>query len=80
MSQQVEQTWDEWAKTHYTAEGEKTGELRAERRVLRAMLEDRFGALPEALVQRIEATEDLQQLEACCRQVVRIQSLDELQL
>jgi hypothetical protein len=80
MSQQIELTWDEWAKTHYTAEGEKKGELRGARRDLRAVLEERFGALPEALVQGIEATEDLQRLQACIRQSVRIQSLAELQL
>jgi hypothetical protein len=79
LGQQFE-SWDEWAKKHYTAEGEKKGKLWAGRRDLRVVLEERFGVLPEAWVQRIEATEDVQRLQACIRQGVHIRSLDELQL
>jgi hypothetical protein len=83
LSQPFE-SWGEWAKRHYTAEGWekgwKKGALRACREDVRLVLEERFGPLPEELVQRIEATEDLQRLEACIRQSVHIQSLDELQL
>ncbi len=76
MSQAGDQTLLEWAESHYTTRGE----LRARREDLRALLEDRFGPLPGALVQQIEATEDLERLKACLRQVRHLKSLDELQL
>jgi hypothetical protein len=76
MQQTVGETWVEWAERHYLAEGE----LRAIREVLRAQLEERFGPLPEALAQRIEACTDLAKLKACARQLVRINSPDELLL
>jgi hypothetical protein len=62
------------------AEGERKGELRTARRLLRALLEDRFGAAPEALLQRIEASTDLERLQTAARQVYQIQKLDELPL
>ena len=62
------------------AEGEAKGALRASRKLLRGLLEERFGALPEAVSQRIEATTDLDRLEAAVLQVSRLQSLDDLQL
>jgi hypothetical protein len=80
MSRAVKQGWGEWAKTHYTAEGEARGQLRARRDDLRGLLEKRFGPLPEALRQRIEACEDLDRLQACLYQVLDINSLEELQL
>jgi hypothetical protein len=80
MSQAVKQTWAEWARTHYTAEGQALGELRADRKTLRRQLEQRFGPLPAALVERIEACNDLDRLEASLAQVLTIQSLDELPL
>jgi hypothetical protein len=80
MSRAGEQTWLEWAESHYTAQGEARGALRAIRQSLRLLLEERFGRLPKALVRRIEATEDLTRLQAAIRQGVHINSLDELQL
>ena len=62
------------------AKGEAKGALQASRKLLRRLLEDRFGALPEAVSQRIEATTDLDRLEAAVLQVSRLQSLDDLQL
>ena len=62
------------------ARGEARGALRASRKLLRGLLEDRFGALPEAVSQRIEATTDLDRLEAAVLQVSRLQSLADLQL
>ena len=41
--------------------------LQLSRTLLRDLLEDRFGALPEALTQQIEATTDLKQLCAAAR-------------
>ena len=80
MSQAVQQTWAEWAKTHYTAEGEVRGELRANRKTLRLLLERRFSPLPAALVERIEACDDLRRLEDSIARVLDIQSPDELPL
>jgi hypothetical protein len=37
--------------------------------MLRLLLEDRFGSLPEAVVARIEQTEELDRLRADTRQV-----------
>jgi hypothetical protein len=76
MSQAVKQTWAEWAKTHYTAEGE----LRAHRKDLRWLLERRFGPLPAALIVRIEACNDLSRLEASISQALDVQSPNELPL
>jgi hypothetical protein len=54
--------------------------LRQTRIALRAVLEERFGGLPEDLVQRLESATDLAALLACIRQAVHVRSLDELQL
>jgi hypothetical protein len=62
------------------AKGELRGELRASRTYLRDLLEARFGALPEALAQRIEATTDLERLRAAHRQASDISQLDALHL
>jgi hypothetical protein len=62
------------------AQGEALGLLRARREDLRALLEERFGPLSEALVERIEATGDLERLRGAMRQVMQIRSLDELDL
>ena len=84
MSQAVEQSWAEWAQEHYTAlgrsEGEMQGELRARRSDLRMLLEKRFGPLPESVRQRIEATDDLNQLEAALLQSLDIKTLNEFRL
>jgi hypothetical protein len=80
MSRAGEQTWLEWAESHYTAQGEARGALQTRRADLRLLLEERFGRLPKALVKRIEASEDLARLQAAIRQVLHIHSLDELQL
>jgi hypothetical protein len=44
------------------------------------LLEARFGALPEALTQRIEATTDPERLREAHRQASRLDQLDDLQL
>jgi hypothetical protein len=72
MSQTIGQTWEQ--------EMLARGELRAWRESLRTYLEGRFGTLPEEVVQRIQATEDLDRLRACMRQVAQLTSLDQLQL
>jgi hypothetical protein len=62
------------------AEGRAEGELQASRRLLQVLLEDAFGPLPEAVVQQIEATTDLQRLQAAVRQARRLQRLEDLKL
>jgi hypothetical protein len=54
--------------------------VRSLRDALRALLVERFGPVPEPLVQRIEASEDMERLKDCIRQVLRIKSADELGL
>jgi hypothetical protein len=61
-------------------EGEKKGQLRASRTSLRAVLEKRFGTLPETVLQRIEASTDLAGLQAALVQAVEMGRLEELQL
>jgi hypothetical protein len=56
------------------------GQLLDARTLLRLLLEDRFGALPESLVERINVTADLERLRNASRQVYRIGKLDELPL
>jgi putative YhgA-like transposase len=72
MSETIERTWPE----ELLAEGA----LRAGRAMLQALLEERFGALPESLVERIETSSDLERLQDAARQVLHIQSPAELEL
>lgn len=72
----MSQTIAEW----YVEEGEKKGQLRTLRNMLRILLEERFHTLPEALQQQIEATTDVAKLESSLRQVLRINGPEELQL
>lgn len=78
------QTWVDWAKEHYTAEGIALGEVRGALRVyredLRLVLEHRFGALPAGFIRRLEANENLAALRDAVRRTLDIHSLDELQL
>jgi hypothetical protein len=60
--------------------GEERGELRGCRKSLRRILEARFGPLPEEWVKRIEAVNDLPQLEAATDRALKIPNLDALQL
>ncbi len=76
MNETLRSPFLEWAEKHYGI----VGGLQTARDILRAILEDRFGALPAEIVQRIEATEDLARLKACSRQAPNLKSLDELQL
>ena len=62
------------------AKGEIKGALSTFRKVLRRLLEDRFGALPDAVSQRIDNATDLDRLEAAVVQAPRLDSLQQLQL
>jgi hypothetical protein len=72
MAQTIGITWEQ--------EVFARGELRATRADLRAFLEERFGQLPEVLVQRIENTDDLERLKSGIRQGAKINALDQLVL
>lgn len=60
--------------------GEARGHVREYRGNLRMLLEERFGPVPEALAQQIEALEDLERLRALFRRALQINSLSELRL
>jgi hypothetical protein len=72
MSEVAWKTWDEATL--------ERGELRGLRKALQEVLEEKFGPLPDALVQRIEAATDPDRLRTAIRQVLHIQSLGELPL
>jgi hypothetical protein len=53
---------------------------RALKATLRDLITDRFGGVPEALGQRIEAATDPLRLNACIRQVLRVGAVEELEI
>ena len=61
-------------------EWQAEAELRFGRQALRIVLQERFGALSEALLQRINAVDDVERLQEGLRQVAKIKSADELVL
>lgn len=61
-------------------EGMIKGQLRTARVILRNLLEDRFGAPPKTLLDRIETTDDLEKLNAAARQVYRVEKIEDLPL
>jgi hypothetical protein len=61
-------------------EGRLKGELTIARRLVRQLLADRFGAVPEEVVQRIESATDVDRLTAAALQVSRIATPEDLQL
>jgi hypothetical protein len=54
------------------------GELRTQRQVLVQVLRHRFGKIPATLVKRIEATEQLDRLQAWFAQALTAKKLDEV--
>jgi hypothetical protein len=59
-------------------EGREEARLLTVREMLRTVLENRFGGLPETLTQRIETITDLQQLKSWVAKAVQATSLDEI--
>jgi len=55
-------------------------ELQTTRKILRSLLEKRFGPLPQPWTQRIESTSDLNRLTDAIAEVGSIQTLDDLKL
>jgi Putative transposase, YhgA-like len=76
MSETIEQTWEQEA----LARGEARGLLRARREDLQLLLEDRFGPLPDEVLERIEDIDDLQHLRDAILQVRRVTALKDLDL
>jgi predicted transposase YdaD len=67
-------------KAEGRAEGKAEGRLDNARELLQGLLEEKFGALPEAVRQRIQAASDLARLNAAVRGVLHLGSLEQLQL
>ena len=61
-------------------EGRLKGQLELSRRLLRQLLADRFGGVPEIVVQRIESATDVDRLTAAALQVRLIATPEDLQL
>jgi predicted transposase YdaD len=87
MSEALEQTWEQWvaereqrAEARGEARGTAEGRLQARREDLRDLLQERFGALPDEVSQRIDACNDLDRLKAAIRGVLAMKSLEELTL
>jgi hypothetical protein len=65
---------------HLMEQGEARGMVREARRIVRLLLEVRFGPLPEAVLQRIEACNEVEKLEEAGLSSPQLQKLDDLQL
>jgi hypothetical protein len=76
MSEVIERTWEQ----EVFARGETYGEVRQCREDLRIVLEARFGPLPQALAQQLEATTDLDRLRAALKTAVQVEKLSDLKL
>jgi hypothetical protein len=72
------QTIAEHLKEQGRQEGLQQGEVRSKRRWLVRLLRKRFGKVPAGLVKRIEATENLDLLDAWFDQALAVKKLEEL--
>jgi hypothetical protein len=84
LTETVVETWEQEllarGRTEGEARGRAEGEMQARREDLRLLLEEQFGPLPESLVAQISAVEDPERLRRALRQVLHLNSLDELVL
>lgn len=88
MSTTLGQTLEEWAEQRGIERGMERGiergiergRLEASHQLLRCLLEDRFGPLPDDLRRQIEETRDLARLERSIRRCPNLSSLEELEL
>jgi hypothetical protein len=60
--------------------GKAEGRLDEAREMLQGLLEEKFGPVPEAVRQRIQATTDLARLHAAARRVLHLDSLEQCDL
>jgi hypothetical protein len=79
VSNALRQTWEEWVEQRVAATALRT-ELQTCREVLRDQLRERFDTVSDDLLRRIEACADPARLKAALRQLLHVQSPDELQL
>ena len=56
------------------------GIVQGEQTALITMLEERFGTIPQQIVERIKAVDDPSRLQAAIRQAIRIATPNDLQL
>jgi hypothetical protein len=84
MSETIERTWEQEVFARGEVHGETRGEARGQLleclENLQVVLEEKFGPIPEALVQQIESIDDLERLRAAFRQALWLTSLSDLKL
>jgi Putative transposase, YhgA-like len=79
MAKSLGLTWEQ-AEEIRVAESAKQSQLRTRKEDLRALLEKRFGTLPDAVLQRIETATDAVRLKDGILQALEIDAPDELDL
>jgi hypothetical protein len=79
MAQSLQQSWEE-EMMELARRRASEAALNVSREYLRVVLEERFGTIPEAVLQRIQQTDDPDRLTAGLRQALHITSPDELTL
>lgn len=72
-------SWEQEERLH-VAEAGRQAELRTLKKSIRAVLEKRFGTLPEMVLQRIDSAADAERLQAGLLQAMEIVTPDELDL
>lgn len=82
MSEIIEGSWEQELLARGEARGEAQGEARgrvlSRRDDLRLLLEERFGPLPQQLLDRIDSIDDIEELGKLFRAALRVTSLDQL--
>ena len=72
----MEMTWADKIE----ARGREAGLLTGAREIITGQLKERFGQLPPGLEKRLLQVEDMSRLQALAAQLLRAESLDELDL
>jgi hypothetical protein len=67
-------------KAEGEAKGKAEGRLDEAREILQGLLEEKFGSVPDAVRQRIQAATDLARLHAATRGVLHLSSLADFEL
>jgi hypothetical protein len=80
VSQQEVQTMGQTIADALIEQGFDKGRLLTSKSILRQLLEERFGTVPESLLQQIEQATDPARLQAATLQVRHLQTPDELRL
>lgn len=76
MTEKLGRTWEQAVYER----GERGGELKALREVLRTMLADKFGKLPKKVLKDIDQADQVDRLKAALRRVASLESLDDFEL